>query len=53
VNDAAELAQLDASGLFEAAWYLVQYPDVRNPELEPLVHFYRHGWRERRRRTDT
>ena len=51
-DDAAELEELDTSGLFEAAWYLVQYPDVRIPDLEPLVHFYRYGWREHRRRTD-
>jgi hypothetical protein len=48
-DDHAELEQLDASGLFDAAWYLVQYPDVRDAELEPLVHFYRFGWREHRR----
>jgi hypothetical protein len=48
-DDPAELEQLDASGLFDAAWYLVQYPDVRDAELEPLVHFYRFGWRERRK----
>jgi hypothetical protein len=35
-DDAAELEQRDTSGLFEAAWYLVQYPDLRDPELEPL-----------------
>ena len=48
-DDPAELEQLDASGLFDAAWYLVQYPDVRDAELEPLAHFYRFGWRERRK----
>ncbi len=47
-DDPVELEQLDNSGLFEAAWYLVQYPDVRDSDLEPLVHFCRHGWRERR-----
>jgi hypothetical protein len=47
-DDPVELEQLDISGLFEAAWYLVQYPDVRDSNLEPLVHFYRLGWREGR-----
>jgi hypothetical protein len=48
-DDPAELEQLEQSGLFDAAWYLVQYPDVREADLEPLVHFYRYGWRERRK----
>ncbi|MEJ0020097.1 MAG: hypothetical protein WDN25_26830 [Acetobacteraceae bacterium] len=48
-DDPAELEELDGSGLFDAAWYLVQYPDVREAELEPLLHFYRYGWRERRK----
>lgn len=49
VNDPADLAELEASGLFDAAWYLVQYPDVRDADLEPLVHFYHYGWRGRRK----
>jgi len=48
-DDRAERAQLDDSGLFDAAWYLVSYPDVRDDELDPLVNFCRVGWREGRR----
>ena len=45
-DDAALVAELDASGLFDASWYILQYPDVRDAELEPLAHFHRHGWRQ-------
>jgi hypothetical protein len=48
-DDSAELEQLDSSGLFDAAWYLMRNPDVQDGELEPLVHFYRHGWLEHRK----
>jgi len=48
-DDPSELETLDASGLLDAAWYLAQYPDVRDSELEPLLHFYRYGWREGRK----
>ena len=48
-DDPAELEALEASGLFDAAWYLLQYDDVGSAELEPLVHYYRFGWREGRK----
>ena len=48
-DDPAELETLEASGLFDAAWYLLQNDDVRASDLEPLVHFYRYGWREARK----
>ena len=43
-----ELEELAWSGLFDGAWYLVQYSDVREAEVDPLVHFYHNGWREGR-----
>jgi hypothetical protein len=49
IDISGELEQLDASGLFDGAWYLSENPDVRDSELEPLVHFCRYGWREDRR----
>ncbi len=49
IDDPVELEELEASGLFDAAWYLLQHPDVRDVELDPLLHFYRFGWREKRR----
>ncbi len=36
------------SGLFDARWYLDQYPDVRNARIDPLHHFLRHGGTELR-----
>jgi hypothetical protein len=48
VDDPAELEQLDASGLFDAAWYLAINPDVRDAGSQPLLHFCRYGWREGR-----
>jgi hypothetical protein len=48
-DDPADLGQLDASGLFDADWYLATNPDVQDAGLEPLLHFCRYGWREGRR----
>jgi hypothetical protein len=45
----ATLAQLDLSGLFDAAWYLLENPDVRSAGVDPLLHFCRNGWREGRK----
>lgn len=36
------------SGLFDAAWYLAEYPDVRESGMDPAWHFARHGHREGR-----
>lgn len=48
-DEIAEVEELEASGLFDAAWYLSQNEDVRNAELDPLRHFYHYGWREGRK----
>ena len=48
-HDPAELEELDISGLFDAAWYLLENSDVRASGLDPLSHFCRYGWREGRR----
>lgn len=48
-DSAQELDELAMSGLFEGAWYLAEYPDVGSADLEPLLHFYRHGWQEGRK----
>lgn len=37
------------SGLFDAAWYLEQNPDIRGRGDDPLAHFLAHGWKEGRR----
>jgi hypothetical protein len=51
VNDVGappEIAELTASGLFDSAWYLTRYEDVRNAQLDPLLHYSDFGWREGR-----
>ena len=34
--------------LFDSAWYVAQYPDVRGARLGAYWHYHRHGWREGR-----
>jgi GT2 family glycosyltransferase len=36
------------SGLFDAQYYLREYPDIRRADVDPLMHFIKHGWREER-----
>ncbi len=48
-NERADLEELGESGLFEGAWYLILYDDVRNAGLDPLWHFYHYGSNEGRR----
>lgn len=37
---------IEASGLFDAAYYLAAYPDVAQANMDPLQHYVTHGWRE-------
>lgn len=39
---------INFSGLFDAQWYLAQYPDVQAQHVDPLVHFTHYGWKEGR-----
>lgn len=39
---------LRSSGLFDAAWYLETYPDVRLAGIDPVLHYLRHGAAEGR-----
>jgi len=34
-----EIAIVKASGLFDEAWYLDQYPDVRKLRMDPVLHY--------------
>lgn len=36
------------SGLFDPVYYLMNYPDVRRADIDPLLHFIRYGWKEGR-----
>jgi len=40
--------KIKRSGLFDSAYYLRQYPDLIKSEIDPLMHFIKYGWKERR-----
>jgi GT2 family glycosyltransferase len=44
----ANVKLIAASGLFDSAWYLNRYPDVRAASIDPLLHYVRHGAAEGR-----
>ena len=37
------VAEVEASDLFDGAWYLRRYPDVARDRVAPAVHLVRHG----------
>lgn len=43
-----EYALLSRSILFSTDWYLQTYPEVAAGNWDPLLHYIRYGWRERR-----
>lgn len=47
-DDAAEIAEIVASGLLDAAWYRARNPDIVAAGLDPAVHFVRFGAAEGR-----
>ncbi len=42
------LQYLVASGLFDADFYLTSYPDIAAASVDPLNHFFHHGFKEGR-----
>lgn len=48
MNIFLEYLIIKKSGLFDANYYYEQYPDVRRADMDPLMHFVKHGWREGR-----
>jgi spore maturation protein CgeB len=40
-----EAAVIEASGLFDRAWYLAEYPDVAASGMDPLAHYLSFGAR--------
>jgi hypothetical protein len=44
----ANIKLIAASGVFDSAWYLQQYPDVRASGIDPLVHYLDYGANEDR-----
>lgn len=48
LNEAALVAEISRSGLFDADWYLAQNPDVAASGFDPILHYVRFGEREGR-----
>ena len=48
-TDSEAAAAIEATGLFDADWYLSKYPDVRDAGAAPLEHFLHHGGSEGRK----
>lgn len=44
----SDIAAIKASGRFDEAWYLGQYPDVAASGMDPIEHYVRHGAAEER-----
>lgn len=43
-----DVAEVRASGLFDAAWYLATYPDIAATGIDPIAHYLDHGAAEGR-----
>ncbi|MGJ4728000.1 hypothetical protein [Luteimonas sp. SDU101] len=43
-----QVAMIEESGYFDAAWYVASYPDVAEAGERPAVHYLYHGGREGR-----
>jgi len=48
IDDSAEVAEVIASGLLDAPWYMACHPDVGAAGIDPATHFCRYGWHENR-----
>ena len=46
--EAAAVAAVIESGMFDAVWYLETYSDVAKAGMHPLEHYMVHGWLEGR-----
>ncbi|MFE1601978.1 glycosyltransferase [Methylobacterium sp. ID0610] len=38
----------NSTGMFDAAWYLTEYPDVKQSGIDPIAHYVEHGSKEGR-----
>ncbi|MGY0797592.1 glycosyltransferase [Lysobacter sp. A286] len=47
-NNVRDVSILRSSPLFDARYYLDNYPDVRKHGMDPLLHYVKHGAREGR-----
>ena len=48
-NYALQERILQNSGLIDLDWYVKEYPDINPVELNPMLHFFIHGWKEGRK----
>ena len=39
---------IEESDLFDVKYYLFTYPDVRHKNVDPIMHYIKHGVKERR-----
>lgn len=46
--DKKELRIIKKSGLFDQAYYLKIYEDVCKSDIDPIMHYIKHGWKEGR-----
>jgi len=44
-----EYALIKISKVFDETYYLIEYPDCRLADVDPVWHFIRFGWRENRK----
>jgi len=47
-SEKLQLKTIRDSGLFEESWYLTVYPDVAKDNVDPILHYIRHGVKELR-----
>lgn len=45
----AQMKLIHASGLFDANWYRSYYSDLKHAGMDPLFHYVKFGWKEKRR----
>jgi len=53
IKDRKQYRLIKRSGLFDRAYYLLTYPDVRKADINPLMHFIKIGWKEGRNPSST
>lgn len=47
-DEKRQLEIIKHSPLFNAKWYLEQYPDVKNQKMSAAKHYFKYGWQEGR-----
>lgn len=43
-----QMEDLRRSAWFDAEWYLERHPDIREARMDPVEHYFNHGWKEHR-----